>query len=269
MFSLTDVFSPLIGVVIGLVMGLTGAGGGILAVPALVYSQGWSMQQAMPVALLAVTGGAILGALEGFLRKLVRYRAGMLMACAGSVPTWLGVQLAARLSQTMLMRCFALVLLLVAVRLYFQMRTHVGDERHPSAIAHINQDTGRFDWNLPTLGIISAIGALSGFMTGLLGVGGGFIIVPMLRHFTNVSMHGAVATSLFVISLVGSIGIASAWSHGTAIPAGFAFLFVAATAAGMLLARRIAASLPAQAVQAMFILLLLGVAASLLVRAAA
>jgi len=231
-----------------------------------VYSQGWSMQQAMPVALLAVTSGAVLGAFEGFIRKLVRYRAGILMACAGSVPAWLGVQLAARLSQVLLMRCFAVVLLIVAARLYYQIRAHANGEMHQTAIVRINQDTGRFHWNFPTMSIISLIGAVAGFMTGLLGVGGGFIIVPMLRHFTTISIHGAVATSLFVISLVGSIGIVSALSHGTPIPAVFSFLFVTATAAGMLLARRIAAKLPAHAVQAMFILLLLGVAASLLIR---
>lgn len=55
----------LIGIGVGLVMGLTGAGGGILAVPALIYAMGWSIQETTPVALLAVTMGAAFGAIDG------------------------------------------------------------------------------------------------------------------------------------------------------------------------------------------------------------
>ncbi|MCP6726012.1 TSUP family transporter, partial [Klebsiella pneumoniae] len=63
----------LLGALVGAVLGLTGAGGGILAVPALMASQGWSVQQAAPVALLAVAAGAALGAWEGWRRGEVRY----------------------------------------------------------------------------------------------------------------------------------------------------------------------------------------------------
>ncbi len=63
-----------LGLCVGIVLGLTGAGGGILAVPALVFSQGWTVAQAAPIGLLAVTGAAMVGAGEGFYHKLVRYR---------------------------------------------------------------------------------------------------------------------------------------------------------------------------------------------------
>ena len=80
-----------LGVVVGAVLGLTGAGGGILAVPALVVGLGWSMQQAAPVALIAVAGGAAVGAIEGFRRRLVRYRAAILMAATGIPVTFIGI----------------------------------------------------------------------------------------------------------------------------------------------------------------------------------
>ena len=57
--------SLILGVLIGLVMGVTGAGGGVLAVPALIAGMGWTMQAAAPVALLAVVGGSALDAIEG------------------------------------------------------------------------------------------------------------------------------------------------------------------------------------------------------------
>lgn len=258
----------IIGACIGLVMGLTGAGGSILAVPALVYSQGWSMQQAMPVALLAVTAGAVIGSIEGFSKGLVRYRAAIVMALAGAVPTWLGVQLAHRLSQTWLMGIFALVLLLAAARLKMQLeQDEAGAEQKPT-LARINQETGRFDWNAGTGALIASIGGVAGLMTGLLGVGGGFIIVPMLRQFTNLSMHGAVATSLFFISLVGSMGVGSALMHGVQLPMVLSTVFVAATICGMLLARRLIGHLPARIVQKLFIALLCLVASSLIWRVA-
>ena len=83
-----------LGVFVGAVLGLTGAGGGILAVPALVVGLRWSLQQAAPVALIAVAGGAAVGAAEGFRRKLVRYKAALLMTAGGMSVTSLGIRVA-------------------------------------------------------------------------------------------------------------------------------------------------------------------------------
>lgn len=82
------------------------------------------MQQATPVALVAVAGSAALGALEGFRRGLVRYRAAFLMAAAGVPLTTLGVRVAHRLPQRVLLALFALVMLVVAVRLLRQALRH-------------------------------------------------------------------------------------------------------------------------------------------------
>lgn len=68
----------------------------------------------------------------------------------------------------------------------------------PNALGRINPDTGRFYWNFPTTVLFAAIGALPGFMTGLLGVGGGFVIVPLLQRYADLSMHGVVATTLLL-----------------------------------------------------------------------
>ena len=264
--SAAEFLVALIGAMVGLVMGLTGAGGGILAVPALVYTQGISMQQAMPIALLAVSSAAMIGAIEGLVRKLVRYRAAILMAVAGSLPTLIGVQVAQRMSQQWLMLVFAAILAVVAVRLIMQLRSPDCDDDKRAAMARINSSTGRFDWTFKTGAVIAGIGAMSGFMTGLLGVGGGFVIVPMLRHYTNASMHVAVATSLLVVSIVGSMGVGSALLSGVHLPVMLSAMFVATTIAGMLLARRIALRLPPQKVQMIFIGLLACVAASLVYR---
>ncbi len=263
------ILAIVIGIVVGCIMGLTGAGGGILAVPALVYSQGWSMQEAMPVALLAVSLSALIGTIEGFSKKLVRYKAALLMAAAGAPLTLLGVQIAGHLSQMWLMLIFSLMLFWVAGKLVWRLRAQEFDVPTRDTLAHINAHTGKFDWSFKAATVIASIGAAAGFVTGLLGVGGGFIIVPLLRAFTNVTMHGAVATSLMVISLVGSFGVVSSVSHGAVLPPMFTALFAAASVAGMLLGRQLAKKFSAKKVHIIFTVLLFAVAMSLLFKALA
>ncbi|ONW96508.1 hypothetical protein A8F02_11290, partial [Burkholderia cenocepacia] len=88
----------------------------------------------------------------------------------------------------------------------------------PLCVGRINPDTGRLVWSWPVGIALASTGAVTGLMTGLLGVGGGFVIVPMLRKFTNVSMHGVVATSLMVIALVGTGGVLATLVSGTRAP---------------------------------------------------
>ena len=101
-------------------MGLTGAGGGILAVPVLVAGMHWSMQQAAPVALIAVAAGAAVGAIDGFKLGLVRYKAAILMAVCGVPFTRLGQHWANVIPQFILMGVFALLMLAVSWRFYKQ-----------------------------------------------------------------------------------------------------------------------------------------------------
>ncbi|CAN5860781.1 sulfite exporter TauE/SafE family protein [soil metagenome] len=257
----------LLGIAVGLVMGLTGAGGGIVGVPALVFVLGWSMQAAMPVALLAVTVAAAIGAAAGLRKKLVRYRAAMLMAVVGAPFTMLGVMLAKVTAQRWLMLGFALILFSVAIRLIMQLRHLASGRQDHQARVLVNQDTGRFQWTWGTGVVIGSIGSVAGLMTGLLGVGGGFVIVPLLQRFTNVSLQAVMATSLLTIALVGSAGVASALAGGAQLPVVFSAVFMSATILGMLAGRRLAGNLSVTTVQALFAILLLLVAGSLIFRA--
>lgn len=269
-----------LGALVGAVLGLTGAGGGILAVPALVFGMGWPIQQATPIALVAVAGSAAVGALEAFRRRLVRYRAALLMALAGVPATALGALIARALPHRLLLVLFAMVMLVVAVRLLrqtlaqgaqsdAQIETQIdADHAAPACVAHIDPATGRFAWTWRTAAALSATGATTGLMTGLLGVGGGFIIVPMMRKLTDASMHGIVATSLMVIALVGSGGVLATSMRGTSFPFDFTLWFSAATAAGMLAGRIASQRVSGRYVQIAFGAMLVVVAIGLVVKAA-
>ena len=256
-----------LGVFIGAIMGLTGAGGGILAVPVLVLGLPWTLQEAAPVALLAVASGAAVGALDGFRHRLVRYRAGMLMAVCGWPMTRVGQDWARVTPQAYLLGAFALLMLVVAWRFFQQSRQTVAHGDDALRIAHIHTHSGRFIWTPLTALLLAGIGTLTGLLTGLLGVGGGFLIVPLMRRFTHLAIPGIVATSLFVISLVSGGGVVSALLAGGHLPMPESAGFMASMVAGMLLGRRVSRQLSPAHVQRGFALLLACVSVYLLTRA--
>src|SRR5690349_9834061 len=87
-----------IGVVVGLVLGLTGAGGSVLAVPLLMWALGWTLTESVPVALLAVCAAAVVGTMVAWRRAEVRYRAALLMGTAAVLTAPFGFAVARVLS---------------------------------------------------------------------------------------------------------------------------------------------------------------------------
>jgi len=257
-----------LGVLIGAVMGLTGAGGGILAVPVLVAGMHWTMQQAAPVALIAVAAGAAVGAIDGFRHRLVRYKAAILMAICGIPLTRLGQYWAHLLPQYLLMGGFSCLMFIVSWRFFQQSRrSNSAIDEQGLRLALINADTGKFIWTPAAATALASIGMLTGIMTGLLGVGGGFLIVPLMRHFTHLAIPGIVATSLFVITLVGSGGVLNSILSGAKPPVFETCAFVTAMVLGMLFGRRISQRLHPAQIQRAFAALLFCVAVYMLVKA--
>jgi uncharacterized membrane protein YfcA len=258
----------ILGILIGAVMGLTGAGGGILAVPVLVSGMHLSMQQAAPIALIAVASGAAVGAADGFKHGLVRYKAAILMAVCGIPMTRLGQYWAHLLPQFILMGVFSTIMVVVSWRFYKQSQLSLSSVSEDQLrLAFISGDTGRFIWTPIAAVILCAIGMLTGLMTGLLGVGGGFLIVPLMRRFTHLALPGIVATSLFLITLVGTGGVINSLLSGAQLPVFETIGFVSSMICGMLIGRRLSRKLPAWQIQRGFSLLLLFVSLNMMYRA--
>lgn len=256
-----------LGVGVGLVLGLTGAGGGILAVPALVLGMHWSMTQAAPIALIAVGLAALTGAIDGLKKKLVRYKAAFLMAFIGSLAAPIGVHLAHILPEFFLMWLFSAIMILVAMRMirpFFSAQiAHAGPA---PARCQLCKQTGRFIWNQSTFSTISIIGAVSGLFTGMLGVGGGFLIVPALQRYTSLSMHSIVATSLMVIALISTSTVGLALWQTPTFPFG-TWHFVGAVVIGMLIGRGASSYIPGQIIQLSFAFLCIVAAAIVAMKA--
>lgn len=206
-----------LGLVIGGILGLTGAGGGIFAVPALVFGLDMDMRAAAPVALLAVGVAAGLGALQGLCHGSVRYKAAIVLAVAGTMTAPLGFKLAYWLPPSWLNFVFVLVMLVIAYRMATSSRGAREDVVVVMArptVCKVSTDTGRFIWGPRTAMMLAGIGMVTGLFTGMLGVGGGFIIVPALAYFSELRMHSIVATSLMVIALLSGATVFTAGTHG-------------------------------------------------------
>ncbi|MDH4108034.1 MAG: sulfite exporter TauE/SafE family protein [Gammaproteobacteria bacterium] len=170
-------------VAIGISLGLLGSGGSILTVPVLVYLVGQDEKLAIAGSLFVVGSIALAGSLQYLRLGLIDWRNVLVFGLPGMAGTWLGAWTAQFVSGLMQLSLFAVVMLLAS---WFMLRPVPLD---PPARAP------RATWK------IGADGLVVGVLTGLVGVGGGFLIVPALVLLGGLPMHRAVATSLFIIAL--------------------------------------------------------------------
>lgn len=257
-----------LGLAVGVIMALTGAGGGILAVPILVFGVQLSVAQAAPVGLLAVGMAAALGAALGLKAGIVRYKAALLMAGTGVLLAPVGVWFGNRIDNYWLTIVFALVLFFVAYRTYRQADgpSVSGKEKHdgkPPCV--VSNNTGRFIWTKRCARALSASGGIAGLLSGLLGVGGGFVMVPALQRYTDLAMQSVIATSLAVIALVSISGVVSGTLAGSlnwtvAVP------FSTGALAGMLAGRLLSARLAGPQLQKGFAAVSAAVAIGMIVK---
>jgi uncharacterized protein len=254
-----------LGAAIGVVVALTVAGGGVLAIPMLVFGLHLPVQQAAPVGLVAVGLAAALGAVLGLRQGVVRYRAAALIGIAGVCTAPVGVAAAQSLPAQPLLVAFALVLGYTAWRMLRRQEPH----NHASGNLPCQVEEGRVQltWTRQCARALFGTGVVSGLLSGLLGVGGGFVIVPALTRHTNLSALSIQSTSLAVIALVSVSGVGAAAWHG-ALPWSVGVPFAAGAAAGLLVGRQFAQKLNGRALQAAFAWFALGVALLMLARGA-
>ena len=261
-----NILAPALGVLVGLLMGLTGAGGGILSVPLLVFFLHLTVAEAAPIALCAVALASSIGAILGLRNKTLRYKAAGFMAIFGLILSPLGLWLAPQIPNAPLQILFSLILLYVAIRLLMQARRDIQgieevSRKPPPCLVH--PVVGKLVWTLPCARSLMFAGGLAGLFSGLLGVGGGFIIVPALKRYTDLPVKSIVATSLGVLAIITGGGAVFSAIQGTLnIPV--AAPFSIAALAGLLLGQLIGKKLSGPNIQLIFAIFTLLIAFSLL-----
>ncbi len=179
----------LLAVAVGVSLGLLGGGGSILAVPLLVYVAGLESKEAIATSLLVV-GVTSLAALVPHARAgRVRWRTGLVFGAAAMVGAYLGGRLAEFIPGTVLLITFSLMMLATAVAMIRGRRAVAGHEGGMR------------------VGLVLVEGGVVGLVTGMVGAGGGFLVVPALVLLGGLPMSAAVGTSLLVIAMKSFAGL--------------------------------------------------------------
>jgi hypothetical protein len=261
--ALINVLLPTtLGFAVGFILSLTGAGGAILSVPLLVFGMGLTVSQAGPIGLLAVSISAGIGSIFGFKERILRYKAAGLMALFGLVLSPIGLYIAHQVPNKPLTLIFSIVLFYSSGRMLIQSyRERKGIiDAHPKAVpCHLNHSIGKLIWTVPCARALAFAGAIAGFFSGLLGVGGGFIIVPALKKFTDLPVNSIVATSLGVLTLVSLGGVINSTFAGLMLWS-IAIPFATGSLFGLMIGRTIAKRLAGPTIQYIFALFSFGVA---------
>lgn len=194
----------LLGLIGGVLSGLIGVGGGIFFVPALIFVMGWDIKEAVAVSLVII----IFSSLSGTIRNLrtgdqISWRAAAILAATVAPSALIGVAIS-RVSPSVLVEVvFAIILLLLA---------------YPTARGDLNLE---YSIKIPTILMIAA-GIVIGSLSGLVGVGGGVLMVPLMVLGLSLRTKVAIATSLaitFCTGVVGSIGyIATGFDQFASLP---------------------------------------------------
>ena len=224
---------------IGLSLGLIGGGGSILTVPVLVYLVGQSPQTAVTTSLAIVGANSLAGAYFHQVNHNLNWRVAFMFGGSGMLAAYLAAGLSASISPILLLVLFAVLMTLVGLRMVFAKET---------ATCKITQPRN--------LWVILAAGVGVGLLTGLLGVGGGFVIVPALVIVVGLPMAQAVGTSLVIIALNSLAGFAGHLQSGACnIPV--LIIFAIAGTVGVFVGAKLGSKLPAQILRFCFAILVL------------
>jgi uncharacterized membrane protein YfcA len=238
--------------VMGMSLGTLGAGGSILAVPALVYLGGLSPRDATVASLVVVGAAALAGALRHARIGNVTASALPMLLAGILVGTLAGAAANQRVDDAALLALLALAMLAAAWRM---ARDHSSDAPPPARASQL---------------VLLAAGALLGVVTGLLGIGGGFLAVPVLVTLAAIPMRAAIGTSLVLIAVSAGSALAAQLAMGARLTSD-AWLMSAIVAAvgvmGVIAGAHVSALLPARALQRAFAALLVPVACFMIVDA--
>jgi uncharacterized protein len=227
---MNTVLALLFGTGVGLSLGLTGGGGSILAVPLLVYGLGFDLRAAVAVSLAVVGLTSLFGAVLQARSGLVLWRAGIVLGAGGIVAAPLGAWIGARMPDDLVLVLFALLMVFVGLRM---VGGGAAREVPVGRFSCPRDDRGMPRTSIACIGKLAVAGALTGVLSGIFGVGGGFLLVPALLWVGSARIDYALATSLVAIALISVSGFIANMNATGAVSVLTVVVFAAGAAAGM------------------------------------
>jgi uncharacterized membrane protein YfcA len=245
-----------LGLAIGLLLGLLGGGGSILAVPALVYGVGQPLASAVPTSLLVVGISSATAVIPRLRHAQVQWRIAAVFGVPGALATFAGAAVNRLLDPRAVVIGFAALMVAAGVRMLGDTVPVGGDCALPG---------GGVNWRgcLPKA---IASGIVVGFLTGLFGVGGGFLIIPALVLLLGLPMDVTVGTSLLIIFINSAAGFLAHVGDAD-VDYATAAVFTLAAVTGSLTAAPFGSRLPADRLSRWFAYLIFVVAAFVVVQA--
>lgn len=238
----------LLAVFMGVALGLLGGGGSILAVPILVYALGFGAKEAIAASLAVVGLTSVFGAAEHWRKGHVMLRVALVFGPIAAAGAYLGAHLAGFLSGAVQLSLFAVVMLITS---FFMFRNSESDEDCEESTSDGSMGRLLLRFAVPGVGV--------GVLTGLVGVGGGFLIVPALALLGGVPMEAAVGTSLLIIAMNSFAGFAG-YLGKVEIPWGLMSLFTTLAVAGSFAGAYLVRFIPRHALKRGFAVFLIAMA---------
>ncbi len=254
--------APLLcGLAVGLILGLTGGGGAILAVPLLVHVLGFRVKQAVAISLGIVAISSLYGALAQRRGGQVRWGTGIAIGCGGILGIPFGACLGRGISERMTLLLFAGLMTFIGTRMIFS-------RRGPRAPRWLRcPDSSAEGFIAVQCGVrLLGIGVFTGTLSRLFGVGGGFLIVPALIAVAGLGVAEAMATSLVAILIISSSGLVSQAETLLSIPLTVPSIFLAGSLVGVHWGVRFKGRIAPRLLQIIFGLLVLIVAGAVIVK---
>ncbi|MFM9962107.1 MAG: sulfite exporter TauE/SafE family protein [Planctomycetaceae bacterium] len=260
----------LFGTLVGFSLGLTGGGGAIFAVPLLVYGLNVPAREAVGVSLLAVGSTSLVGFVQRAWRGMVEFPTGLLFAVAGMIGAPLGSWFGNRIPEVVLLSLFALLMLVIAFRMWLKagdpaarLPVFMDDNAGPTCR---RDPEGKLRLTSRCAMLLGLVGLGAGLLSGMFGVGGGFIIVPALVMFSGMGMQRAIGTSLLVITLISGSGTASHLLSGKNLSLATAGAFTVGSIAGLFAGSGLAQRLGGPTLQKLFAAAIISVALYVTIR---
>ena len=256
---MTLVVAALAGLAIGLSLGALGSGGSILAVPVLAYLLHQSPVVATTGSLVVVAAAAVMGAVLAHRAGHVRVGQGLAFALLGAAGAAAGATWSVHVAAHVLMGSFAVLLLVVAATMTRRLLSPGRTRAALEVDAPIITIAPTFMCDCPRALKMVVTGTAVGMLTGFLGVGGGFLVVPALVLALGVSMPTAVGTSLLVIAVNSAAAFGVRMAHGVALDWPPLLLLTLMAVAGSIAGRRVAGSVDPRRLGIGFVGLLIAV----------